>query len=472
MYEQQSYQYPPVSMPEPAPLAEGDLFRHYEIKSWELSPRIYKILAISAILNIAAVLFAAQTSLLTRKGCDSPLVGSVCQVLDTVYVGSLLFGTPREWADVTYDRTKLGDDEDVTFIDVTNESKPLTYPEGYFQIANPEQQMDLALIDDGTVDDLAPGGFNSSSNIPGMPPGFPMNHPSQGNSLFDTQQHVPKQNPHVLDGGPLPGTSTGGTASNHNPIGRKNGRGGRIIQPNPAASPEASPEDTTAENKPPAKDPNADKKVDPTEPITEDQINKRPFVDLAKTINDLLDKNQVKLDSPIMIAATGKIDKKTNKFDPKTFIYQKTDSQDKMLIEVVKEAIEAMNDSGYLVYLTALSGKNLSIQILQDENNVGALIQSELENENKAKSISSGLNLIISGKKQAKEAATADQNDKDDLLLLQNAAVTAQGKKLVIGFNIPKADLQRMIQRKLADQRNQPKQPDGTTEAKPANTVG
>jgi len=388
-----------------------------------------------------------------------------------VYVGSLLFGTPREYADVAYERTTLGDDEDVTFIDASKETPPLTYPAGYFQIANPEQQMDLAMIDDGTVDDLAPGGFNSSGNIPGIPQGFPMSHPSQGNTLFNTQQHVPKQNPHVLDGGPLPGASTGGTASNHNPIGRKNGRGGRIIQPNPSASPGATPEDTTAENEPPAKDPNAEKKVDPTDPVTDAQINKRPFVLLANNINDLLDKNQVKLDSKIAITATGKIDKKTNKFDPKSFAYKQADSQDKMLIEVVKEAIEAMNDSGYLVYLTALSGKDLSIQILQDDNNVGALIQTELESENRANSISSGLRLIIRGKVQAKKDA-ADQNDKDDLLLLQNAAVNAEGKKLVIGFNIPKADLQRMIQRKLADQRNQPKQPDGTTEAKPANTVG
>jgi len=470
MYEQQSYQYPPVSMPTPPPLTDGDLFHHYEIKSWELSPRIYKILAISAILNIATVLFAAQTSLLTRKGCDSPLVGSVCQVLDTVYIGSLLFGTQREYVDAVYDKTKLGDDEEVTFIDASKETPPLTYPAGYFQIANPEQQLDLALIDDGTVDDLAPGGFNSSRNIPGMPPGFPMNHPSQGNSLFDTQQNVPKQNPHVLDG-TLPGASTGGV---HSPpaLGRKNGRGGRVTSPNPPASPEASPEDTTAENNPPAKDPNGGKKVDPTEPITDAQINKRPFVDLANTINDLLDKNEVKLDSQLVIAATGKIDKKTGKFDPKSFVYQKADSPDKKLVEIVKEAIEAMNDSGYLQYLKDLSGKDLTIQITQDDTNVKAVIQSQLESDARAQTVSSGLSFLINFKKQEKESAFADENDKDDLVLLQNAAVKAQGRILMIGFNIPKADLQRMIQRKLAEQRNQPKQPDGTTEAKPANTVG
>jgi hypothetical protein len=75
---------------------ETGLFGNYEIRSWELSPRIYKILGASAIANLLALLVFAQTSLLTMKGCDSPLVGSVCQALDTVYVGAMLFGTDRE----------------------------------------------------------------------------------------------------------------------------------------------------------------------------------------------------------------------------------------------------------------------------------------------------------------------------------------------------------------------------------------
>ena len=173
-----------------------------------------------------------------------------------------------------------------------------------------------------------------------------------------------------------------------------------------------------------------------------------------------------------MIAATGKIDKKTGKFDPKSFVYQKADSPDKKLVEIVKEAIEAMNDSGYLQYLKDLSGKDLTIQITQDDTNVKAVIQSQLESDARAQTVSSGLSFLINFKKQEKESAFADENDKDDLVLLQNAAVKAQGRILMIGFNIPKADLQRMIQRKLAEQRNQPKQPDGTTVAKPANTVG
>ena len=472
MFDQPSYDQPSFdTIPAAAEFDTDGLFRNYEIKNWVMSPRLVTILAISAFLNIAVVIFAAQTSLLTRKGCDSPLVGSVCQVLDTVYVGSVLFGTQREYVDAVYQNTELGNDDDITFIDVTKEGPPLTYPAGYFEIANPEP--DLAILGEADVDDLNGGGF-TSGNIPGIPPGLPLSKPGTGKNLFDTPQKLPPSNPHVIDG-PLPGME-----NNHGlnpPVAkRRRSLGGRVTPPPPGntgGTPATTPDDTTAENKLPAKDPNGDKKVDPTEPVTDAQINKRPFIDLANTINDLLDKNQVKLDAQLIISASGRIDKKTGKFDPKTFVYQKAESTDKNLVEVVKEAIEAMNDSGYLAYLKDLSGKSLSIQILQDDNNVGALISSEMESENKAKTVSSGLNTLISLKKSFKEnSPEADQNDKDDLVLLQNASVTAQGKKIVIGFNIPKADLQRMIQRKLAEQKAQPKQPDGTPTAKPGTGAG
>jgi len=466
MFEQQSYEYPPVSMPEPTPLAEGDLFRHYEIKSWELSPRIYKILAISAILNIAAVLFAAQTSLLTRKGCDSPLVGSVCQVLDTVYVGSLLFGTKRDYVDAVYERTKLGDDEDVTFIDASKETPPLTYPAGYFQIANPEQQMELAMIDDGTVDDLAPGGFNSSGNIPGIPQGFPMSHPSQGNTLFNTEQHVPKQNPHVLDGGPLPGASTGGTASNHNPIGRKNGRGGRIIQPNPAASPGATPEDTTAENKPPTE-------PAPTpmssEAVMAVEINKKPLTDFADTIAAQWEAKEVDLsqDFKVVLNAVltkdGKLDPKKSKFD--------TSKQlgDPKMIDVGKGALEALAESGWLTYMRRLNVDKMTVTLFQDDDKIVVQIVSGQKDENRARTVASGLNSIISVGK------TVTQNPSDEYTLLEGAKVGAQGNNFILNFAIPKPVAQEMITRKLQEaqaKKAQQNQPNVPAPAKPGTPAG
>ena len=99
MFEQSLYAQEQVA----APLQDDDLFHNFEIKSWILSSRIYKIIGLSAVANLLAVVIVAQASLLTMKGCDSPLVSSVCQVLDTVYVGSKLLGTDREYIDAEYE---------------------------------------------------------------------------------------------------------------------------------------------------------------------------------------------------------------------------------------------------------------------------------------------------------------------------------------------------------------------------------
>src|SRR5690349_12398850 len=95
----------------------GDLFHHYEIRNWNFTPRLYKILAASALLNVLALLVLSIPGILTARGCNSPFVGRVCQVLDTVYVGSLIFGTDSEYGDVDYAKTEM-QDADVTFIDV------------------------------------------------------------------------------------------------------------------------------------------------------------------------------------------------------------------------------------------------------------------------------------------------------------------------------------------------------------------
>jgi len=188
MFEQSLYE--PETIAEPT--AEGDLFHNYEITSWNLGPRIYKIIGMSAVANALALLIVGQTALLTTKGCESPLVGSVCQVIDTIYVGTKLFGTDREYVDAVYEKTDLGD-MDVTFVDVTGVTPPLSYPEGYFQIANPAEYQAMLDAQNNplnmtSVDDLA--GFPTNTTPP----------ISSGRSLFDTPQNLPKQKPDVVVG--------------------------------------------------------------------------------------------------------------------------------------------------------------------------------------------------------------------------------------------------------------------------------
>ncbi|MBP6003556.1 MAG: hypothetical protein KA746_09005 [Pyrinomonadaceae bacterium] len=461
MFEQQLFESENAVQPE---LEADGLFGQYEIKTWELSPRLFKIVAASAIANVLALLVFAQTSVLTMKGCDSPLVGSVCQALDTVYVGAMLFGTDREYVDAEYAKTDLGDAE-ITYIDVTGVTPPLSYPEGYFQIANPVQwemaQQQQAMFNEPGM--LAPG-------IPaGFPPSTPMQRPQMGGSLLDTKPNPPKPKSNVIDGD-LPDSVDDAVVAGTNPGTTKRPPGGK----KPAANVPERNEDGSIPGIPNSVGKNPDGTVNPTTTGTNENgdplINKRPFVDLANNVNDLLDKNQVKLESAFVVNASGKLTK-DGKFDPKSFRYGQAQSNDEKLIDIVKESIEAINDSGYLAYLKDLSGKDFGLLLQQDDLNITAIVQSELESDTRARSIKSSLDLAISLAKMKKTSAEADQNDKDDLVLLEGAKIEVEGKRVIIRFVVPKQVALPMIQRKLAEQKAAPKQPNGNAIVRTGETT-
>jgi len=441
MFEQSLYDREPVYAAEPS--AEGDLFHHYEIRSWDVGPRIYKIFAIAAVANILAILFVAQTPLLTMKGCDSPLVSSVCQALDTVALGAAVFGTEREYVDAAYDTMDIKD-ADVTFVDVSGEAPPLSYPEGYFNLANPERLMQASV--EQTADPLG----MPSTTTP-FPSYVPVTPPSSGSNLTNTKPNYPKRNNDLIDGD-LPG-AVGETKNTDKPT--RPGKG------KPGASPSPSPGDTTAKTD--------DPKVDPTSPVTDVELNKRPFVDLGNMIIGLMDKKQVNIESPFLMTATGKI--VNGRLDPKSFKITRLDTTDPKMRDVITEAIKALDASGYLNYLSMAGIKDVNFIVQQDGQNVTASVESSFDNELRPKTITTLLTGYINSKKEAKSAPDASQNDKDDLVLLQNAAVTPTGKKLVISFNLPKADLQHMLQRKLAEQKAAPKEQNNNVSGRAADNT-
>jgi len=441
MFEQSLYDREPVYAAEPS--AEGDLFHHYEIRSWDVGPRIYKIFAIAAVANILAILFVAQTPLLTMKGCDSPLVSSVCQALDTVALGAAVFGTEREYIDAAYDTMDLKE-ADVTFVDVSGEVPPLSYPEGYFNLANPERLMQASV--EQTADP-----FGMPSTTAPFPSYVPVTPPSSGSPLTNTTPKYPKHNNNVI-AGDLP-DKPGETADADD----KPAKPGKV---KPGASPSPSPGDTTAKTDVP--------KVDPTAPVTDVELNKRPIADYGDLVNGMIDRKEVNIESPFLMTATGKL--VNGRLDGKTFKY-KFENADPNMQRVILEGIKALDASGYLNYLTMSGIKDVKFIVQQDGQNVTASVESQFDNELRPKTITTLLTGYINSKKEAKSAPDASQNDKDDLVLLQNAAVTPTGKKLVISFNLPKADLQRMLQRKLAEQKAAPKMQNNNVSARSADNT-
>ncbi|MBK9164268.1 MAG: hypothetical protein IPM21_10195 [Acidobacteria bacterium] len=209
--------------------------------------------------------------------------------------------------------------------------------------------------------------------------------------------------------------------------------------------------------------------VNPTDPLAlPEMINRRPLVDLSNMINDERAKNQLDLQSEFELSARGKLDK-NGRLDPKNFRYIKASGEDERMINIVKASIEAVNVAGYLQYLRDLTGKDLFLDLSQNETDISAVIQSEVETESRAKAIKSTLELGISIAKNRKLAENADQNDKDDLVLLEGAKVEVEGKRVIIRFVVPKDVAHPMIERKLAEQANEAKKPNGNAGMRPAD---
>ena len=445
MFEQSLYETEPVA----TPLENGDLFHNYEIRNWEFSPRLYKILGMAAFVNVLALLVFAQTSVLTMKGCDSPLVGRVCDVLDTVYIGSILFGTQREYVDAAYDKTDLGDAE-ITFVDVSGDTPPLSYPDGYFQIANPDQyQATLAQANNPT----------SSFDMSGFPTGINTTPPSMGNSLIDTKPNIPKANPNVITGD-LP-TIDDRTGLPDTPISRPKGPGlGRPRMPKISGTPKATPDPTIV----------ADKKNDPPKVTTADPaaaaedaqedkfgvyINKRPLRDQAKTTLDQLDAKKIQLAAPFKVSVAGTLglgkDQKTVVIkNPKPLPVDKNFPNDPAMVKLVQDWILAVGDAGWLGYLDRLDdkkklkSKRVIVTVEQNDNEVLVNISSELPSENEAKTAASGLNALL--------GLAAGQTKDDEQTFLKSATSSFEGNMVILKVSLPKPIAQDMINRKLAEE--------------------
>ncbi len=429
----------------PVPNAqEIEFLEKYEIKSWEFSPRIYKILAASAVFNILALLVFAQTNVLQARACDSPWVNRVCQVLDTVYLGTTILSNDSEFVSKPYEKTEL-EDAEIVWINQTG-TEPLNYPEGYFALANPENQ--LTALENPT---LANSGFE---NIPGytpptnFPPTTPMPVTPSPNFDFPKQKlPPPAKNPIIL-----PDNLIGENPIGNNP---RKGKTPKTDVKNPDNDDTAKTDEKESETKQPGLG---------SLPVAEDVINKKPLQDFGDGVLEKVSKKEIDLTKPFSVVMVGTITK-DGKFDRKKSAFLKTDG-DQAMIDVAKLAIEAIGDSGILTYLKTLNVDTIKFELVQDDKQIYAVITSDQKSEQSAKAVTSGLNTAISiGKMTVKE--------EDTLALLNAAKVESKEKNFILNFNMEKAIAQELIKRQLekadAKRKEAEQKPNSTAQTENAN---
>lgn len=452
MFEQESYD---KATKQAASLPEGELFSRYEIKPWDFSPVIYKILAASAVLHIAVLAFMAQTNVLTMRGCDSPWVGRVCQVVDMTYVGALLFGTEREYADVAYDRTELEPEDEITYIIVSGDK--LEYPEGYFQLANPEQFM---AVSTDTGFPPPPSAYTPPTGSSYTPSIGPL---ANNDDLLNTPQKLPSANPNAFN----PGGSLFEVQGDTPNARLRNARNRRIRPPaNNSTTPDpgetVAGTNTNTQAAPPPSPTPADEAAPDKFGIF---INKRPLRDRAKETLAKLEQNSLKLDKPFKVVIEGTLglarDGKTVVLkNPKPVAVDPNVPNDPEMVKLAQEWVLAVGDAGWLGYLEKLelkkkpSSKKVVITVEQNDAEFVASVRSQVTSPNEANTLATSLrNLITLGALGAKD---------DDLTFLKAATTGSDGNDVILNIKFDKPVVQQMIQRKLAEEKAKPAEPSST----------
>lgn len=451
-------------------MEDNTILQGYEIKPWDFSARIYKIISAAVILNIAGLFVFAQTNMMSASACESPFVKNVCSVLDTVYVGSKLLQGEKDYVVKDYNKTEISD-ADVVWVDTTNVEPQISYPVGYFEIANRDEiaaeKLLLEQQNQGfnnpttTIPPFNPSPIKTTPNPPKVRSSFPKapkyrarrpRKRSRG-GLLARKQKLPKKRTKILDGDI--DDELFSTKGDKNPK-----KGENVAKKEPSKDARDLKDQSATKSEPVGDD-------------FKDRINKKPLQDFANTVVAKWASKEIDLKQQFVVKFKGKLTK-AGKIDPKKFGFDQNSEQgDENMRNIAKAAILAVGDSGWLGYLRDLGAKEVTITLMQNENDIVARVESATKSESEAKTMASGLNSLISITK-----STVKLGEDETKLLAAAQKPSYRENVFVIDFKMPKPEAQEMINRKLTEEwakqndkkltKDGPKQPNGTMGIKKA----
>jgi hypothetical protein len=397
-------------------MQDKDFLQGYEIRNLDLSPRMYKFFAVAAAINLIIIFVVGQTNMLARSACDSPFVNRICSVLDTVYFSSKILSTDAGYVVKEYEQTKI-QDSDVVWVDQTNVEPGMTYPAGYFQIANRDE---LAMLQANPIEALP-------TPAPLLPPMLPPIARSN-DDLLNRGPILPKRKDSVVEGelpdDPLADLDADKKPDNDQVADNSN------TNTNPKPSPKTNPNDLSA--------------------LPKIEINKQPLYDFVDGVVEKVNARKVDLRGQFRVVMNAYINDEGRLDIEKSRWLPEEEQGDPQMILVAKDAVEKVGDSGWLVYLSDQGIKNLRIVFYQDEDELAANIISVLPSINKARTVSSGLNFF-------KSIAVASHNNgikklkDDEILLLNSGKIFNERNILKIDFNLKKDVAQQIINTRLQE---------------------
>jgi hypothetical protein len=172
----------------------------------------------------------------------------------------------------------------------------------------------------------------------------------------------------------------------------------------------------------------------------EGEINKAPFKALAMYATDLRDGGKLDFNKAFEITIETTLDSNGKLVKPT--VTQK--SGDETLIDLGKELVSAMNDSGVLVYLKKINddkpGTKVVFTIKQDGTDVSATVDTEVSSPESANKLSRSFGVMLL-------AGALSRKGHDEEILLKNTKVSAEGSKVIFKLSMPHEEVVKIVQK-------------------------
>lgn len=314
---------------------------------------------------------------------------------DTVNIAALIANT--KFVDKDYEATKIADD-----VQIVQLNEKFRYPDGYF--ASEAQINGQLPAQPPAADPFAPRIISRAGSTPNVDPEA-------------SPSPTPEASP-SLEASPVASASPSAA----------------VAQGSPSSTP-LTPEEAQKQLEKTAEQNNV--------PLPdENQINKKVLKDFAAYANDLKNQGKLDLNKPFEIVIEAELDEqgklKNARFTKKV--------GDENLVDLFGRMIAALNDSGFLIYLQAISkdnpGATVKITVKQGEQEVLASVESEASSQGQAESLAKALNAMLFIGAQTRAG-------KDEEVLMKNTNASQDGKKVVVNFSMPRQNVVDMIKKQM-----------------------
>ncbi|HLE62800.1 MAG TPA: hypothetical protein VI750_06670 [Pyrinomonadaceae bacterium] len=182
---------------------------------------------------------------------------------------------------------------------------------------------------------------------------------------------------------------------------------------------------------------------------SETEVNTRPLKDWLARANQLKEKGQLDLGSTVEITIAATLTSNCKLAEPK--LVQR--SGDARLIDVAKDMVSAIGDSGMLSFLRDPSKIKdpdelrcdeipLQLSVKLDQAEISARVESQADSPDRAAQMADGYSRLLAIGQLLKRG-------KDEELLYKSTRITSEGKQIVVSFTMPRQTAGEMLKKQL-----------------------